>query len=151
MLTTEATLESAMCSEMPAIRILCIDDNRDCADSLAMLLSTMGLQTETCYSGSSALIKNEDFRPKVCFLDLNMPGMDGDVLAQHLRDCGRWNPTVLIAMTAMSNEASRERIAAAGFDLHLVKPLEPSGLSEALELVSRILQSYPGEDESRLE
>jgi two-component system OmpR family response regulator len=140
-------LGTFLSTKMPNIRTLCVDDIHDCADSLAMLLSTMGMDAETCYSGRSALMKNEEFRPEVCFVDLNMPGMDGDELAKQLRERGRWNPKVLIAMTARSDAASRVRIAEAGFDLHLVKPLAPDKLSETIEMVATIMQSHRAIDE----
>ena len=76
----------------------------------------------------------ETFRPSVCLLDLNMPGMDGDELAMRLQMRAGWRPMLLVAVTAMGDEASQARTAAAGFHLHLVKPVDPRRL---LDLVDR--------------
>ena len=69
----------------PPFRVLCVDDNRDCADSAALLLRAMGFEARACYDGPSALALNDGFRPGVCFVDLNMPGMDGDEVAVEAR------------------------------------------------------------------
>jgi two-component system, OmpR family, response regulator len=116
-------------------RILCVDDNPDVADSIADLLEICGYEVRACYDGPSALAKAEIFAPDICLIDLNMPGMDGDVLAIHLREAGR--PLLLAAVTAMSNEESCLRIAAAGFDLHLVKPVDPCHLLAAISTLWR--------------
>ena len=124
----------------PPFRVLCVDDNRDCADSAALLLQAMGFEARACYDGPSALILNDGFRPGVCFVDLNMPGMDGDEVALRLRASPAWRPLLLVAVTAMSNEESRARIEAA-FDLHLVKPVDPGRLLEVVDLLFRAAQS----------
>jgi len=110
---------------VPPLRILCVDDNRDVADSSVDLLQVMGFEARACYDGPSALAEAVGFRPGVCLIDLNMPGMDGDELAVRLRAWAAGTPLVLVAVTAMSNEESARRIRAAGFDLHLVKPVDP--------------------------
>ena len=76
----------------PPLRVLCVDDRRDCADSAAMLLRVMGFEARACYDGETALSLNESFRPGICFLDLNMPGMDGDEVASRLRASPAWHP-----------------------------------------------------------
>jgi DNA-binding response OmpR family regulator len=114
-----------------------VDDNRDCAESAALLLRMTGFEARTCYDGRNALLVNDSFRPAVCFLDLNMPGMDGDELARRLRKASQWRPLLLIAVTAMSDEASCTRIKAGGFDLHLVKPVDPGKLVEVADLLFR--------------
>src|SRR5262249_17453888 len=70
----------------PPFRALCVDDNRDCADSFALLLRAMGFEARACYDGRAALQLNDSFRPAIGFLDLNMAGMDGDELARRLRE-----------------------------------------------------------------
>ncbi|WP_088256978.1 response regulator [Fimbriiglobus ruber] len=117
----------------PATRVLCVDDNRDVADSEADLLRIVGFVALACYSGASALSEAPAFRPTLCLIDLNMPGMDGDELAMRLR-VQLQPPLRLMAITARDDEASRARIRAAGFDLHLVKPVDPQKL---LALVDR--------------
>jgi two-component system, OmpR family, response regulator len=123
----------------PPLRVLCVDDNRDCADSAAILLNLMGFEAKACYDGPSALEINDTFRPAICFLDLNMPGMDGDELAGRLRS-REWRPLLLIAVTAMSNEISCARIVAADFDMHLVKPVGGDKLLEVVNLLFRVAE-----------
>lgn len=112
----------------PPLRVLCIDDNRDVADSAADLLRAVGFEARACYDGPSALVEAARFRPSVCLIDLNMPGMDGDELALRLRERADDPPLVLVAVTAMSNEQCSDRISSAGFDMHLVKPVDPHQL-----------------------
>jgi CheY-like chemotaxis protein len=112
----------------PPFRILCVDDRRDAADAEVLLLRAGGFEALACYDGPSALLAAEAFRPNVCLLDLNMPGMDGDEVAIRLLGRPGWHPLVLIAVTAMGDEASRARTEAAGFHLHLVKPVDPRKL-----------------------
>lgn len=116
-------------------RILCIDDQPDVADSTAELLRLVGFDVRVCYDGKSALAAAAAFQPCLCLIDLNMPGMDGDVLAVELRCQAGRRPLLLVAVTAMGDERSCRRIADAGFDLHLVKPVEPVGL---LNTVNRL-------------
>ena len=112
----------------PPLRVLCVDDNRDVADSSADLLQTVGFEARACYDGPSALLEAARFLPSVCLLDLNMPGMDGDELAFRLREQAAGVPLVLVAVTAMSGPRDCLRLKAAGFDLHLVKPVDPQQL-----------------------
>jgi CheY-like chemotaxis protein len=114
-----------------------VDDNRDSADSAALLLRTMGFDSLACYDGPNALLLNDLFQPGVCLLDLNMPEMNGDDLAVKLGERPVWRPSLLIAVTAMSNEASSARIAAASFDMHLVKPVDPRKLVEVVDWLLR--------------
>jgi len=125
---------------MPPLRILCIDDNHDVADSTVDLLRIVGFDARACYCGSDALVEAKDFQPIVCLIDLNMPQMDGDVLAVRLREqAGEVRP-ILIAMTAMSNEVSSRRIKDAGFDMHLLKPIDPNKLLSVVDLIWRAWQ-----------
>jgi two-component system, OmpR family, response regulator len=112
------------------LRVLCVDDNHDAADSVAHLLEIFGFEVRVCYDGPTAITIAEKFHPQICLIDLNMPGMDGDEVVIRLRESGK--PVLLVAMTAMSNEHSRQRIAKAGFDLHLVKPFDPCQLPKVL-------------------
>jgi CheY-like chemotaxis protein len=120
-----------------------VDDHRDCANSFALLLRAMGFEARACYNGPSALLLNDSFRPGLCFLDLNMPGIAGDELARRLREAPEWRPLLLVAVAAMNNEASRARIEAAGFDMHLVKPVDPGKLVEVVELLFRVAEARP--------
>lgn len=124
----------------PPFRVLYVDDNQDVADSAALLLGLVGIEVRACYDWQTALALNESFRPGVCFLDLNMPGMGGDELAKRLR-AQSWRPLLIIAVTAMSDEASRQRTAAAGFHMHLIKPVDPAKLVEVVNALFRLATS----------
>ena len=113
-------------------RILCVDDNRDVADSAGELLRLVGFEVVVCYDGPTALAAARGFLPDVCLLDLNMPGMDGDELAVRLREeSGR--PVLLVAVTAMGSDECRRRTEAAGFHLHLLKPVDPHDLLRVVD------------------
>jgi CheY-like chemotaxis protein len=114
-----------------------VDDNRDVADSTALLLQAVGFETWACYDGPSALRLAEQVRPSVCFLDLHMPGMDGDMVALRLREWAAGRPLLLVALTAMSGGEYRARISAAGFDHHLVKPVDPFNLVQVVDNLFR--------------
>ena len=124
----------------PPFRVLCVDDNRDCAESAAMLLKVSGFDSRFCFDGETALLLNDSFRPAICFIDLNMPGMNGYELASRLRTTVGWKPMLLIAVTAMSDEANRIRVTAA-FDMHLIKPVAPEKLVQVVNLLFRIADS----------
>jgi len=111
-------------------RILCVDDNQDAADSTAQLLKAHGHDARACYNGPAALRVAAAFLPDVCFIDLNMPGMDGDVLAVELRKAAGPRPLTLVALTAMSDICHILRTEAAGFAQYLVKPADPAVLVE---------------------
>lgn len=117
----------------PPLRVLCVDDNRDVADSAVDLLRVTGFEARACYDGPAALALAVEFLPGVCLIDLNMPGMDGDELAVRLRAWAAGMPLVLVAVTAMSDEESGRRIRDAGFDLHLVKPVDPFNLVSVVD------------------
>jgi CheY-like chemotaxis protein len=111
-----------------SFRVLCVDDNRDIADSTVMLLRTYGFEARACYDGRSALKAASEFRPNVCLLDLNMPGMAGDELAASLLAQRDWRPVLMVVITAMNDDAYRKRTTAAGFHVHLIKPVDPEQL-----------------------
>jgi CheY-like chemotaxis protein len=116
----------------PPLRVLCVDDNQDSADSMAMLLDMFGCEVEVSYGGDAALALAEEFRPDVCLLDLTMPGMNGFELARRLRHQAAGRRMLLVAMTALGSDSCRRQTAAAGFDMHLVKPIEITALTTAL-------------------
>lgn len=116
----------------PILRVLCVDDNRDAADTLGVLLDIYGYEPRVCYDGPTALAAADDFHPEAAIIDLSMPGMDGDEVGRRLR-ATEWGRTLpLVALTAQSNDDARARTAAAGFDLHLTKPVDPDRLMSVL-------------------
>ena len=124
----------------PPLRILCVDDNHDVVDTAVYLLRVIGFEARGCYDGVTALAEAARFLPSVCLIDLNMPGMDGDELASRLREQAQGRPQLLVAVTAMSNEVSAERIRTAGFNLHLIKPVNPHNLLSVLDRLWEVWQ-----------
>jgi PAS domain S-box-containing protein len=116
-------------------RVLIVDDNRDAADSLAMCLQIEGHQTKAVYSAESALEEVVAFRPKTVILDIGLPGMDGYEAARRIKAMVR--SVRLIALSGYGQEQDKERSAAAGFDLHLIKPTDIDTLSKALAMGGR--------------
>ncbi|SFQ65112.1 His Kinase A (phospho-acceptor) domain-containing protein [Variovorax sp. OK605] len=113
-------------------RILVVDDNRDAAESLAALLGLLGAQTAVAFSGTEALRMAEGFEPTLGILDIGMPGMDGCELARRLRAHPQHHGMGLIALTGWGQSDDRVRIARAGFDHHLLKPVDEEELSLTL-------------------
>ncbi len=119
---TEPARPPAGC-EAPSLRVLVVDDNLDAGQSLAMLLQLSGHEVSLTYDGPSALEVAETFQPQVVLLDIGMPEMDGYQVAERLRSRGGAD-LVLVAITGYGQEADRRRSRAAGFDHHLVKPVD---------------------------
>ncbi|HJZ57506.1 MAG TPA: response regulator [Gemmataceae bacterium] len=130
------------------LRVLCVDDHPDAADTLAHLLELLGYETLACYDGPSALAAVAEFRPDVCVLDLLMPGMDGLELAARLKERAGRRPLLLVAATALGSVEDRTRTTLAGFHSHLLKPVDTSALLAALTLFGDTLERT-GDDRSR--
>jgi CheY-like chemotaxis protein len=109
---------------IPSLRVLVIDDNRDAAASLAMLLETTGAEARVAHDGAQGVIEYEKFRPLVVLLDIGMPGMDGYEVARRLRVLPAQPRACLVALTGWGQEEDRRRVREAGFDHHLVKPAD---------------------------
>jgi signal transduction histidine kinase len=107
-----------------AQRIMVVDDDRDVADSFVMLLESFGADVRGVYDGRSALEVFAAFKPELVFLDLGMPQMDGCEIARRIRQLPESQSVRLVAMTGWGQEADRHRTQEAGFDTHLVKPVE---------------------------
>jgi signal transduction histidine kinase len=105
-------------------RILLIDDNIDGLKMLSMLLSTYGHDVATAQSGQRGIEQVADFSPNLILLDIGMPGMDGYETARRLRALPQGDQLVLVALTGWGQEEDRRRTREAGFDFHLVKPLD---------------------------
>ena len=113
-------------------RILVADDNNDSAESLALLLRLAGHEVETASDGEQALAAAERFRPHVAVLDLGMPRLSGHDVARALRQKDWASDLVLVAATGWSQADELERTREAGFDAHLVKPVESRALLKLL-------------------
>jgi PAS domain S-box-containing protein len=121
----------------PKRRILVVDDNRDTADSLAMMLSLAGHETRTAYDGLEAVQAAAAFRPVVVLLDIGLPRMNGYEAARHIRQQPWGKGMVLIALTGWGQEEDRRRALEAGFDQHVTKPVMAAALEELLARMDR--------------
>jgi CheY-like chemotaxis protein len=111
-------------TEEARLRVLVVEDNRDAADSLALLLRIWGHEAHVAYDGAAALEVARDQRPDVILVDLAMPRLDGCALARRLRLEPRVNPPLLVAVTGYGDAAHRRAAAEAGFEHYLVKPVD---------------------------
>jgi PAS domain S-box-containing protein len=105
-------------------RILIVDDNTDSARSLAILQNRRGHQTRVAFNGPDAIAAAADFRPEIILLDIGLPGMDGFEVARQIRAMPALAGTFLVAMTGYASAGDRADAAEAGFDEHLVKPID---------------------------
>ncbi|MGH8666923.1 MAG: response regulator [Burkholderiales bacterium] len=124
-----------------ALRILVVDDNEDSAESMSMLLQCDGHDTDTAYSGETALRLACSLRPDVVLLDIGMPGMLGYEVARRLRSLDETGKAMLIAVTGYGRESDVAKAIAAGFDHHLVKPVDFDKLRSLLATRQGSLQS----------
>jgi PAS domain S-box-containing protein len=126
-----ATVESTAAGRC---RVLVVDDLRDSADSLGGVLEAMGHEVRVIYEGEQAVRVAEQFRPHVAFIDLGMPGVDGFEVCRRIRAQGL--NMLLVAQTGWGQEFDRRRTQAAGFNQHMVKPLELSVVEAVLRRVA---------------
>jgi PAS domain S-box-containing protein len=115
-----------------ARRVLVIDDNEDAAETLAELLEAYGHVAKALYDGPSALLEVRRFKPDVLFVDIGLPVMDGYELARRLRQMPELASARLIAITGYGQDSDRLLAAEAGFDAHLVKPVDLEKLRSLL-------------------
>jgi CheY-like chemotaxis protein len=114
-------------------RVLVADDNRDSAKTMAYLLQRLGADVRTAFDGEEAVATAEAFRPDVCLLDLGMPKLDGCETARRIRGTPWGRAMTLVALTGWSQDEDRRRSQEAGFDHHVVKPVDPKSLAKLLE------------------
>ncbi|MFL5505296.1 MAG: ATP-binding protein, partial [Gemmatimonadales bacterium] len=114
-------------------RILVVDDGEDQARSLGMLLELMGHRVRVALDGPSALRAAEDFQPEVALIDIGLPGINGYEVARRIRANPRLGDILLIAQTGWGQEEDRQRSHAAGFDEHLVKPVDLEDLTVLID------------------
>jgi len=113
-------------------RIVVADDNEDSAQSFAMLLSFSGHEVHIAHDGAAALDALREVRPDVAFLDIGMPGLTGYEVAQAVR-AEPWGREIkLIAVTGWGQAEDSQRARSAGFDRHLVKPIDPAEVDRLL-------------------
>lgn len=113
-------------------RILIVDDNKDAATSLAMLLGLTGNETETAHDGIEAYAAAERFRPDVMLLDIGLPKLNGYEVCRRIREQPWGRKMLLIALTGWGQEEDRRQSKVAGFDHHMIKPLDVAVLGKLL-------------------
>jgi signal transduction histidine kinase len=117
------------------LRVMVVDDNADAANTLEMLLDATGYDVSVEYSAQAAVERAGSMSPQVCLLDIGLPDMDGNQLAQRLRAMPQTAHAILIAVTGYGQEPDRKKTTAAGFDHHFVKPVDTAKL---LTLLARL-------------
>ncbi len=120
-----------------AQRILVVDDNRDAADSLSMVLDILGADVRVAHNGEEALTVFAEHTPEVVLLDIGMPGMNGYEVARNIRSRFPDYNTWIVALTGWGQEEDRRRAQDAGFDHHLTKPVDLDALQELLGSLNR--------------
>lgn len=115
------------------LRILVVDDNQAAATMLKLILEMFGYEIQVAHDGLEALSESEVFLPDVILMDLGMPNMDGYTAARHIREQPWGAKLLLVALSGWGQSDDKDRTREAGFDHHLVKPVEPAVLKELLE------------------
>ena len=117
-------------------RVLIADDNRDAAETLAMLLQIEGHEVHVVHDGRAAVSAFTDFNPEVALLDIGMPELSGYEVARRVRENVQGQTVTLIALTGWGQERDKEQALAAGFNHHFTKPVEPARISKILRSLS---------------
>ncbi|CAN5800258.1 hypothetical protein BH11MYX2_BH11MYX2_21610 [soil metagenome] len=128
-----AQLTSRTAMRTSGLRILVVDDNVDAADMLALLLEAQGNETRASHTGEAALADVLEYSPDLVFLDIGLPELSGYEVAMRIRSNDQIRQPVLVALTGWGSDADRSRAYAAGFDQHLVKPIDIAKLSSVLD------------------
>ncbi len=117
------------------VNVLVVDDNRDAGESIGMLLGHLGAEVRVAEDGTQALAAFEVHRPRIVFLDIGMPGMDGYELARRMRAMPPDPEVTLVALTGWGQDDDRKRVLGAGFDHHMVKPAQIEALQSLLDSI----------------
>ena len=122
------------------LRVLVVEDNRDAADSLALLIRMWGHEARVAYDGVEGLRLADEYAPDCLILDIGLPKLDGYRLARHLRQIEALREAKLVALTAYSDEQHVNRALEAGFDYQFVKPGDPDAIRRLLAMLDKVLQ-----------
>jgi PAS domain S-box-containing protein len=134
---TELGLTASLGPAAHSARVLIVDDNTDAALTLREFMASLGHQTAVAHDGVEALELARTFLPTVALVDIGLPLLDGYEFARRMRQRLGKDQLVLVAVTGYGQDEDRARAREAGFDHHLVKPIELRGLSKLLELADR--------------
>jgi len=118
-------------------RVLVVDDNIDAAETLAMMLEILGQQTRQAHDGHKAVALAAEFRPEVVFMDIGLPGLSGHEAAARIRKDLGLTEAYMVALSGYGTEEDRRKSLYAGFDSHMVKPLDPAALPGILASADR--------------
>ena len=140
----------SMPGEQPAggRRVLIVDDNVDAAETLAMMLELLGQHTRQAHEGNGALQAAAEYKPQLVFMDIGLPGLSGHEVASRMRADLGMKDTYLVALSGYGTEEDRRKSLYAGFDSHLVKPLDPAELPSIL---ARAGQGRPGPTDAMIQ
>jgi PAS domain S-box-containing protein len=127
----QSTVQAPLASENP-LRILVVDDNVDAAESMRLLLTMMGHDVQTLHTGAGAVQAATELQPDVMLLDIGLPGLTGYEVAEQIRGTKGLENILLAAVTGYGQEEDHRRSKKAGFDYHLVKPVDPQQLVQIL-------------------
>lgn len=129
----EIDSEEATTEPTNPIRILVVDDNQDSADSLGLLLKLLGNEVRVAHDGLAAVDLANEFQPRVVLLDIGLPTLNGFEAAERIRQLPWGKQAIMIAVTGWGENVDRQRSKKAGFDYHLVKPVDPDVLTRLLQ------------------
>jgi two-component system, sensor histidine kinase len=129
-----AEVKSASFEATTSLPVLVVDDDKDVADSLGLLLAALGAEAQVAYNGVEALSSILTFKPRLAFIDIGMPEMDGCEIARQIRSAPEGKDIVLVALSGWGGERDRQRTLEAGFNHHFVKPI-------SLETLKRVFAS----------
>jgi CheY-like chemotaxis protein len=128
-------------AKLAGTRVMIVDDNHDAADSMALLVQSVGAVVHVAYSGASASEALETFKPSVVLFDLGMPSMDGCEACRLIRQ-KHAREIAILALSGWGQDSDKQKAQRAGFDAHLTKPADPSVLEGTISsLVSGALPS----------
>jgi signal transduction histidine kinase len=127
---------SSVPRSLGGLRVLVVDDNRDAADAMGLLVTQLGGDAQIAYDGASALAMLDEFRASIVLLDIGMPGLDGYQTCRHIRE-KQGASVCVVAVTGWGQEQDRQLAAEAGFDAHMTKPADPAQLAELLSARAR--------------
>jgi CheY-like chemotaxis protein len=130
--TTQAREAANAAASGAGRRVLIVDDNIDAAETLAMMLELLGHTTSQAHDGHEALRVAKEFQPQVVFMDIGLPGLSGHQAVSRMRRDLGMSDTYIVALSGYGTEEDRRKSAEAGFDHHIVKPLDPCALPAIL-------------------